>query len=193
MLMTPADAEQFVRLHRTLMFYVNQRLQIIPDIKDADEFSSLPPAERLKVRDALVEHMALLEDFVRENPAGLPADELETPRQGIDVLRRDYVRTARAKGASEKRVVLIHALRNAALPIVAMIGLDVGIFMGGAVVVESVFGWPGIGQLAWQAIQRLDIPIIMGVTLVAALFILVGNLIADLLAPFIDPRIRLAR
>ncbi len=74
---------------------------------------------------------------------------------------------------------------------IAMIGLDIGIFMSGAVVVESVFGWPGIGQLAWQAIQRVDIPIIIGVTLVAAIAIVIGNLLADLVAPFIDPRIRL--
>lgn len=109
----------------------------------------------------------------------------------IEVLRADYIRTARAKGLGRARVVLRHALPNAVLPIIAMIGIDIGIFMGGIVVVESVFGWPGIGQLAWQAIQRVDIPIIMGVTLVSALAIVVGNLIADLIAPFIDPRIRL--
>jgi len=109
----------------------------------------------------------------------------------VDVLRQDYVRTGRAKGASEIRVVLVHALRNAILPIIAMIGLDIGIFMSGVVVVESVFGWPGIGQLAWQAIQRVDIPIIMGVTLVAAVAIVVGNLLADMVAPLVDPRIRL--
>lgn len=111
----------------------------------------------------------------------------------LDVLRQDYIRTARAKGASQKRVILRHALKNAILPIVAMIGLDIGIFMGGIVVVESVFGWPGIGQLAWQAIQRVDIPIIMGVTLISAVFIVLGNLLADLVSPFIDPRIRLKK
>ena len=109
----------------------------------------------------------------------------------IDVLRQDYVVTARAKGAGPGRVLLVHALRNAALPIIAMIGLDVGMFMSGAVVVESVFGWPGIGQLTWQAIQTVDIPIIVGVTTVAAGFIVLGNLLADLVAPFVDPRIRL--
>jgi peptide/nickel transport system permease protein len=109
----------------------------------------------------------------------------------VDVLRQDYIVTARAKGAGRARVLLVHALRNAALPIVAMVGLDVGIFMSGAVVVESVFGWPGIGQLAWQAIQLVDIPIIVGVTTVAACFIVLGNLVADLVAPFVDPRIRL--
>jgi peptide/nickel transport system permease protein len=109
----------------------------------------------------------------------------------IDVMRTDYIRTARAKGLSRARVILGHALPNAILPIIAMIGIDIGVFMGGIVVVESVFGWPGIGQLAWQAIQRIDIPIIMGVTLVSAVAIVLGNLLADLIAPFIDPRIKL--
>ena len=109
----------------------------------------------------------------------------------LDVLRQDYIRTARAKGAGQMRILTVHALRNAILPIIAMIGLDIGIFMSGVVVVESVFGWPGIGQLAWQAIQRVDIPIIMGVTLVAACFIVVGNFLADVIAPFVDPRIEL--
>jgi peptide/nickel transport system permease protein len=109
----------------------------------------------------------------------------------MEVLRQDYVRTARAKGMAERRVVLVHALRNAILPIIAMVGLDIGIFMSGAVVVESVFGWPGVGQLMWQAIQSLDIPIIMGITIIAAVFIVLGNLIADLAAAVIDPRISL--
>jgi peptide/nickel transport system permease protein len=108
----------------------------------------------------------------------------------IDVLNQDYVRTARAKGLSSRRILLRHALPNALLPVIAMIGIDIGQFMGGVVVVEAVYGWPGIGQLAWQAIQQVDIPIIMGVTLVSALAIVLGNLLADLIAPVIDPRIR---
>ncbi|WP_374377587.1 ABC transporter permease [Dongia sp.] len=109
----------------------------------------------------------------------------------IEVLRQDYVRTARAKGLARARIVAVHIVPNALLPILAMIGLDIGAFMGGIVVVESVFGWPGIGQLTWQAIQQIDIPIIMGVTLVSACAIVIGNLLADLVAPLIDPRIRL--
>jgi len=108
----------------------------------------------------------------------------------IEVLRQDYVRTARAKGLTRLRVIFRHALPNAILPIIAMIGIDIGIFMGGIVVVESVFGWPGIGQLAWQAIQRVDIPIIMGVTPVSAIAIVIGNLLADLISLMVDPRIR---
>jgi peptide/nickel transport system permease protein len=109
----------------------------------------------------------------------------------IDVLRQDYIRTARAKGLGGRTILIRHALPNAILPVIAMIGIDIGLFMSGIVVVEGVFGWPGIGQLAWQAIQRVDLPIIMGVTLVSAVAIVLGNLLADLLAPFVDPRIKL--
>ncbi|PSJ55042.1 ABC transporter permease [Pseudaminobacter soli (ex Li et al. 2025)] len=109
----------------------------------------------------------------------------------IDVLRQDYIRTARAKGLTRAKILFGHAIPNAILPIIAMIGIDIGLFMSGIVVVESVFGWPGIGQLAWQAIQRIDIPIIMGVTMISAFAIVLGNLLADLIAPWVDPRIKL--
>lgn len=108
----------------------------------------------------------------------------------IEVLGQDFVRTARAKGLSKLRIIVRHVMPNAILPIIAMIGIDIGLFMSGIVVVESVFGWPGIGQLAWQAIQRVDIPVIMGVTMVSATAIVLGNLLADLVAPLIDPRIK---
>ena len=109
----------------------------------------------------------------------------------IEVLRQDFIRTARAKGLDRWRIIGVHVLPNAALPVIAMIGIDIGYFMSGIVVVESVFGWPGIGQLTWQAIRQIDIPIIMGVTLISAIAIVLGNLIADLVAPLIDPRIKL--
>jgi len=109
----------------------------------------------------------------------------------IDVLGQDFVRTAQAKGLGKVRIILRHVLPNAILPIIAMIGIDIGLFMSGIVVVESVFGWPGIGQLAWQAIQRVDIPVIMGVTMVSATAIVLGNLLADLVAPIVDPRIKM--
>nr|WP_255556672.1 ABC transporter permease [Sodalis sp. dw_96] len=107
----------------------------------------------------------------------------------IDVLHQDFIRTARAKGLSRARVVCRHVLPNAILPLIPMIGIDIGIFLGGLVVVESVFGWPGIGQLAWQAIQQVDIPVIVGVTTVSAVAIVLGNLLADLILPWVDPRI----
>lgn len=108
----------------------------------------------------------------------------------IDVLAQDYVRTARAKGVFPTKVVFKHVLKNAVLPVVALVGLDIGVFMGGIVIVESVFGWPGIGQMIWQAIQLVDIPVIMGGVIVTALFVVVGNLLADLVYPALDPRIR---
>jgi peptide/nickel transport system permease protein len=109
----------------------------------------------------------------------------------IEVLSQDFVRTARAKGLARWQTILRHVIPNAVLPIIAMVGIDIGLFFSGIVVVESVFGWPGIGQLAWQAIQRIDIPVIMGVTIVSAAAIVLGNLLADLVAPLIDPRIKL--
>ena len=110
--------------------------------------------------------------------------------QLLEVLAQDYIRTARAKGQTGGRVLLRHALRNASLPIVTMIGLDVGGFMGGVVVVESVFGWPGLGRLVWDAIRGVDIPIIVGVVIFSAGFITFSNLLADLVQPLIDPRVR---
>jgi len=110
----------------------------------------------------------------------------------IDVLHQDFIRTARAKGLTRWRVVLRHMLPNAVMPIIPMIGMDIGYFMSGLVVVESVFGWPGVGQLTWQAIQQVDTPVIVGMTTLSAVAILVGNLVADLVIPFIDPRINLS-
>jgi peptide/nickel transport system permease protein len=110
----------------------------------------------------------------------------------VEALQQDYIRTARAKGAREIRIVLVHALRNAFLPILAMIGIDMGQFMGGSVVVESIYGWPGVGQLMWQSIQEIDIPVIMAITLIAAVAIVLSNLVIDLIAPLVDPRIKTA-
>ncbi|MFC4455458.1 ABC transporter permease [Deinococcus sonorensis] len=110
--------------------------------------------------------------------------------QLLEVLNQDYIRTARAKGQAPRVVLLRHALRNAVLPIVTMIGLDIGTFMGGVVVVESVFGWPGLGRLVWDAIRVVDIPIIVGVVIFSATFITLANLLADFVQPFIDPRVR---
>ena len=110
--------------------------------------------------------------------------------QLLEVLNQDYIRTARAKGQTARLVLLRHALRNAALPIVTMIGLDIGTFMGGVVVVESVFGWPGLGRRVWDAIRVIDIPIIVGVVIFSAVIITLANLLADFVQPLIDPRVR---
>jgi peptide/nickel transport system permease protein len=108
----------------------------------------------------------------------------------IDVLREDHIRTARAKGLSERAVIGRHALRNAAGPLVTLIGLDLGVLLGGAVVIELIFAWPGLGREILQATLEVDIPLIVGVVLITAVAIAVANLLVDLTAPWIDPRLR---
>jgi peptide/nickel transport system permease protein len=108
----------------------------------------------------------------------------------VDVLGEDYVRTARAKGLPERVVVGRHALRHALGPLVTLIGLDLGVLLGGAVVVELIFAWPGLGREILQAILELDIPLIVGVVLVTAVAIAVANLMVDLVVLWIDPRLR---
>ena len=109
----------------------------------------------------------------------------------LEVIGQDYVRTARAKGMPERVVVLRHALRNALLPMIAIAGLQLPTLLGGALVTETVFTWPGMGRLFLDSIGYRDYPVLMGVLMVTALLVLVGNLGADLLYAVYDPRIRL--
>lgn len=108
----------------------------------------------------------------------------------IDELHREYIRTARAKGLQERRVLWRHALRNAIGPVIIQIGLDLGFFLGGVVVVEQVFSWPGIGKLAVESIVTADVPLIMGTVLFGTLCIVVANLVVDIANAIVDPRIR---
>lgn len=107
----------------------------------------------------------------------------------LDVLREDYVRTARAKGLPERDVIVRHALPTALGPIVSLLGIDLGFLLGGAVVTEYIFAWPGLGREMLQAILEVDIPLILAVVLVAAIAIAIANLIADLLHKKLDPRL----
>ncbi len=109
----------------------------------------------------------------------------------MDVLGEDYVRTARAKGAPEPTVIRRHVLRNALLPVVTMLGMDIGIALGGAIFTESIFGLPGLGKLAIQSLEGFDLPTIQGVVVFATLAIIVFNLFVDIVYAQIDPRIRL--
>lgn len=113
-----------------------------------------------------------------------------TRAQMLDIARLDYVRTAFAKGLPTRVVVGKHIFRNALLPLVTMLGMDVAYLFGGAVLTETVFGIPGIGGLAWRAIRQRDLPMVMGTVLFAAIFIVVANLIVDLLYFALDPRIQ---
>jgi peptide/nickel transport system permease protein len=110
----------------------------------------------------------------------------------METLNEDYVRTARAKGAPESIVMRRHVLRNAMLPVVTMLGMDIAIALGGAVLIENVFGLPGLGNLAIQSVYQFDLPTVVGVTVFASLCVIVFNLLVDLLYAWIDPRIRLA-
>ncbi len=109
----------------------------------------------------------------------------------LDVLGEDYIRTARAKGLPERRVIYRHALRAALTPVVSQFGIDVATLLGGAVLTEQVFGLPGLGWTAVQSIEQNDLPVIMGVVIVAAAAVVVANIVVDLLYAVLDPRVRL--
>lgn len=108
----------------------------------------------------------------------------------LDAIDADYVRTARAKGLTERAVVYIHVLRNALIPVITVVGLVYGDLMGGAVLTETIFSWPGMGRYAYQAVSDLDFPAIMGITLVISVIYVIMNLTVDILYGCIDPRIR---
>jgi ABC-type dipeptide/oligopeptide/nickel transport system permease component len=130
----------------------------------------------------------------------LPALALGLPRVGriaritrsslLEVIGQDYIRTARAKGLGERAVVVKHAVRNSLIPIISLMGLDLGYIVGGAVVIEHVFARPGIGDLMLQSIYSRDFPVLQGCMFVLALAIILGNILADLTYTFVDPRIR---
>jgi peptide/nickel transport system permease protein len=108
----------------------------------------------------------------------------------IDTMSEDYIRTARAKGLPERTVILKHGMRAAITPIVTAAGLDVGVLLGGAILTETVFNIPGVGRLAYESILNGDLPMIQGTVLLGAFFIVIANLIVDVLYAFIDPRVR---
>lgn len=110
----------------------------------------------------------------------------------IETMSEDYIRTARAKGLPERRVIFKHGLRAALTPVVTMFGMDLGYLLGGAVITETVFNLPGLGQYVIRSLFTADFPAVMGVTLFAALFIVVANLIIDVAYAFLDPRVRYA-
>jgi peptide/nickel transport system permease protein len=110
----------------------------------------------------------------------------------LEVLGLDYVRTARAKGLSERTMLYKHALRNAALPFITIIGLDIPFLLGGALVTESIFAWPGMGRLFWEYAQRGDFPVVNGVLLLTSSAVVFFTIIVDVLYTFVDPRIRLS-
>ena len=109
----------------------------------------------------------------------------------LEVLGLDYIRTARAKGLVERQVLFKHALRNAALPFITILGLDVAGLLGGALITESVYAWPGMGRLFWEYAQRGDFPVVNGVLLMTSSAVVFFTIITDIAYTFVDPRIRL--
>jgi peptide/nickel transport system permease protein len=116
-----------------------------------------------------------------------------TRAEMLETMTEDYIRTARAKGLAPRAVVVRHGLRAVLPPLVTVAGMDIGALLGGAVLIEMVFSFPGMGRLALAAISTQDLPVIMGVTIMAALFVVLANLVVDLLHGFLDPRVRHAR
>lgn len=109
----------------------------------------------------------------------------------LEILQKDYLRTARAKGIGKRRVIYKHALRNALVPIVTIIGIQIPVLFGGAVIVEQVFSWPGLGLMTMNAIFNRDYPVIMGVCLLTAVVVLIANIVTDVMYAVVDPTIRL--
>jgi peptide/nickel transport system permease protein len=110
--------------------------------------------------------------------------------QMLEVINQDYIRTAYAKGLPERMVLLGHALKNASLPLVTIIGLDLPILISGAVVTESIFAWPGMGRLFWDAVQDTDIPVLMAILVIVAFLVVIFQILTDIAYTFLDPRIR---
>ncbi|MEL0594095.1 MAG: ABC transporter permease, partial [Planktothrix rubescens PR223] len=111
--------------------------------------------------------------------------------QLLDVLRQDYIQTARAKGLPENRVIYVHALRNAINPLITLLGFEFASLLGGAFIAETFFNWPGLGKLILQAVQQQDLYLVMASLMMGAVMLIIGNLLADLLLKAVDPRIKL--
>ncbi len=109
----------------------------------------------------------------------------------LEVIQQDYITTARAKGLAERIVVLRHALRNALIPLITVVALDLPALFSGTLLVETVFAWPGMGRLFWRSALRFDYPVLMGIIIVTALLVILFNLLADVLYALVDPRVRL--
>jgi len=121
---------------------------------------------------------------------GLASISRYTRSSMLEVIRQDYIRTARAKGLSERDVIYKHALRNALLPVITILGLSIPGLISGSVIFETIFAWPGMGRLAFESVMAFDYPTIMGLVTISGLLTLAGNIIADISYAFADPRIR---
>ncbi|HWT38696.1 MAG TPA: ABC transporter permease subunit, partial [Paraburkholderia sp.] len=173
---------------------VSGRIAVEYDIPHVTGFllidSLLPGTDEGSFRSAL-SHLILPSIVLGTIPLAVVARM--TRSSMLEVLREDYIRTARAKGLSPGRVIVVHALRNALIPVVTVIGLQVGTLLAGAVLTETLFSWPGIGKWLIDAIGRRDYPVVQGGILMIATLVIVVNLVVDLLYGVLNPRIRHTR
>jgi peptide/nickel transport system permease protein len=155
-------------------------------------FRWLPPLEFVSLFDDPVENLKQLVWPTLAQAYYISAPIMRLTRsQMLEVVRQDYVRTARAKGLPEDAVLYRHALRNGLLPFVTMLGLLIPGLIGGSVIFETIFAWPGIGRLGYEAILARDYPVVIALNFIAALLTVVGTLLSDVLYMLVDPRIRL--
>lgn len=163
-----------------LVYFLSIRFGILPasGMYDAGAKASLP---------MLLRHMILPVITLMLQYVGIYTRHMRSSM--LEVLGDDYVRTARAKGLRERMVIFVHAFRNALIPLVTQVGLSLSALIGGAIITEQVFSWPGMGTLMVQSINYRDYPVIMGVTVLIAGFVLIGNIVIDLLYGVLDPRV----
>jgi peptide/nickel transport system permease protein len=171
-----------------LSYLVGYKLGLAP-IADYCEAFSPPPGARCGGISAWASHLVLPWVTVGIMFSAVYTRMLRSSI--LDELTHEYVRTARAKGATETRVLVRHVLRNVLLTLVTMLGMDVGLVLGAALYVEVVFGLPGLGNVAWQSIGREDWPVLQGIVIFTSLIVIAANLVVDLVYAFLDPRVRL--
>ena len=157
-----------------------------PDLPDGGSPEHVRPRDPLRPRALVLPVITLSAITIASFSRYMRSSMMET-------MTEDFVRTARAKGAGPRRVLYVHALRNAIIPIVTLLGLSLGTIVSGAVITESVFNYPGMGLLAINSAFREDLPTLLGVTFVVTIATIAGNLLADILYAVVDPRIRYAK
>jgi len=169
----------FLALIFLYFFCVKFKLLPIGGMYDAGKKESLISLLRHLIMPAFVLGMQLVGSLIQYTRSSM-----------LEVMREDYVRTARSKGLKEKVVIIKHVLRNSLIPVVTYLGMEIPLLLGGAVVTEQVFSWPGIGNLMLKSIDSRDYPVVMGITVLVAFAVLIFNIITDLIYGILDPRIR---
>jgi peptide/nickel transport system permease protein len=161
-----------------LQLYFGVRLGWLPVISTGQEAAPFPGRIRFFILPVIVLALPIIAFFMRFMRSAM-----------LEVIRQDYMTTARAKGLASRVVLYRHGLRNALIPMITVIGLQLPRILGGAIIIEQIFAWPGIGQLTYEAITRRDYPVILGVTLFVGAFVMVINIVVDFVYVLVDPRV----